>query len=241
MKDFRTHFKTLATSKSLTSTDIVQNCILRAMKITKRLAIQGEVSAGAALIFADKLIYKSFTPVTRKVKLDNGRLPYDKVYLALTHAADAKHFFEDDDNGLKDFVEYKDILKELVKQYSVYDSRCLDKEYLKRHYIYIFVRQDIFPEYQAVQACHVAAKMGHRIGQYPNDLFDGLYFTLVGVPDIKALQVAAEDIKAVGATVYTFHEPDIGNELTAVASGPIAAPYRKRLLSYKLLRFLQND
>jgi hypothetical protein len=71
----------------------------------------------------------------------------------------------------------------------------------------------------------------------PPEKFDELYITLIGVPDIAALGTAIEDIKAVGGKAYEFREPDINNELTAVASSPILAKDRKRLLSYKRLVF----
>jgi len=196
---------------------------------------------------ANWYIRRAFTPITRKVKLDNGREPWDTVARTLLFSlprrgmprSDPAHLFD----TKQEFNEYASIIGELQK---VYEQPPAD-----RYYFYVFVRQDISPEYQAVQACHVAAKMGYRTGFHqglqggaitstaamPPEKFDELYITLIGVPDIAALGTAIEDIKAVGGKAYEFREPDINNELTAVASSPILAKDRKRLLSYKRLVF----
>lgn len=223
MKDFRSVFKALAQSKQLTRHHVIQNCVLRA------LAVQGKTLEEKVSI-ADWYVRQAFTPITRKVKLDNGREPYDTVYWALFYGKlDINQFFDTDGEE----VEYSAILQGLIKRYSK------PKDYYGRCYFYVFVRQDISPEYQAVQACHAAAKMGHREGasQFSEKSFDQLYITLVGVPDVNGLVTAIADISALGLEAYMFHEPDLNGELTAVASSPIPASERKRLLSYKRLKF----
>ena len=215
MKDFRTEFKTLATVKTLLSWDIAARAI--------RIGMETE----SPVKTAKQILSRAFTPVSRKLKLDNGFQPNRGVAAAL----EGSHFSNLAD--CLDINKFKTIQKELVDFYQPPSS-----VQHTRYYTYIFVRQDIFPEYQAVQACHAAAKMGHYCHQHCTNLnFDELYFALIGVPDLKAMAVAMADCAEVGATVYPFYEPDIGNELTAFGTTPILMANRKRLLSYKKLKF----
>ena len=226
MKNFRQIFKEYARSKTLTSYHVVQHCILKAMSC--------DIGSGIFSVdIADRHIHRAFTPVTRKIKLDNGREPYDTVLCALRNATnDSMRYFEDSDKGLDEFVVFKEIVDGLIKKY----DRPVD--YFSRYYFYVFVRQDISPEYQAVQGMHAAAKMGHYCHSLCTNIhFDDLYLTLIGVPDVQGLFDAIKDATALGCKVYNFYEPDLGGQLTAVATSPIRMCDRKRLLSYKRLRF----
>ena len=113
----------------------------------------------------------------------------------------------------------------------------------QKHYVYIFVRQDISNEQQLVQSSHVALVLGTRLGrkyQYTSSKFnpDELYFTVIGIPTLKDFVQVQQDL---GDVQYEcFYEPDIGNQMTALASYPIPVnhPIRKsKLKKYKLLKF----
>jgi hypothetical protein len=121
---------------------------------------------------------------------------------------------------LKD--RYKSVLTRLSNRREMVD------EYFNRKYVYIFVRQDISPEYQLVQASHVTLKLGYdlcKIDEFHKS-FDPieLYFTVVGAEER-------------GIEYKIFVEPDIGNETTAIATFPIHIRERGDLTRYKLLRF----
>ena len=230
MKNFTEFYKEIARHKAAHATTIAQYCIFKAMYVAEKKGL-------VAVNLADSFLRRSFTPITRKNKLDNGRHPFDTLRLTLSTLRYQKHFFLKEEQEVFDtqeeYTHYKQIVDELYKKYTP------NVEYISRKYSYIFVRQDISPEYQAVQAAHVAAKMGYEQhkAQMHEDAFAGLYFALIGVPNVAALNVAIEDIRLVGGKPYLFHEPDIGNQLTAVASSPIPSMDRKRLLSYKKLTF----
>ena len=230
MKNFTKFYKEIARDKAVHATTIAQYCIFKALYVAERKGL-------VAIDLADSFLRRSFTPITRKNKLDNGRFPFDTLRSIILALKYQKWFLLKEEQEIFDTQEeytlYKQIVDELYKKYTP------NAEYISRKYVYIFVRQDISPEYQAVQAAHVAAKMGYEQhkAQMHEDAFAGLYFALIGVPNVAALNVAIEDIRSVGGKPYLFHEPDIGNELTAVASNPIPSMHRKRLLSYKKLTF----
>jgi len=110
-------------------------------------------------------------------------------------------------------------------------------------YLYIFVRQDIYPgdmrhlspEYQAVQASHVAFKAGMEF----NGLSDPshTFFTLCGVKDENELREIKELAKSRMLSVVEFEEPDYNIGLSAIAIEPIFGVQRKIFSRYKLLTF----
>ncbi len=245
MKDFRAIYKNLARSKKLTKNHVLQYCILKGMDV-------GTYDDGEPLREAKRHIHRAFSPIVSKSKLDNGRQPFDTVYHLLMHIdinlmflgshsktpdytqkvrvldVPIKEMFED-----YELEQYRAIIQTLKEKYSFH----LTAEVAKRYYVYTFVRQDISPEYQLVQAAHATARMGYGMASWPKAQFDELYFTVVGVPDDAAMAVAMNDCKEVGAVIFPFYEPDIGNILTAFSTNPIRADRRKRLLSYKWLKF----
>jgi len=234
MKDFRSIYKQLARSKSLSSRNVVEYAILRSMDTVENPTDENLINQAAYHL------NRAFTPITHKVKLDNGREPRD----TLAHILFQMHIFRrlpvPNDETIFETVEGVETYERILS--ALYERCKKPYDYCDRYYMYVFVRQDISPEYQAVQAAHAAAKMGSRYQEYstsewPAKRFDELYMTLIGVPDLAAMAVAMKDCNAVGATVYPFLEPDIGNVLTAFATSPIRMQDRKRLLSYKKLRF----
>lgn len=101
-------------------------------------------------------------------------------------------------------------------------------------YIYIFVRQDLSPEQQAVQAAHVTLVLGNKLKR---DDVSELYFTLIGIPRLIDFKEVAKELKEHGTKYEVFYEPDQGSTLTAIATHPIPKSRRGNLLKYKLLRF----
>ncbi len=232
MKDFRPYFKDLAQHKMLQSYHIIQHAILKSM------LNPNNDSLDRMKFLAERFVRKAFTPISKKIKLDNGKFPYSAVADAIYSVNyDIMQFFSSEEEE----KIYKDIGVHLR---TIFRDNYLYKD---NFYSYIFVRQDISPEYQAVQAAHAASHMGfrrHEAGQKFEDSsrrsygFKELYFSLIGVPDVAALKNAIKDAKSIGANVYEFHEPDLGNELTAFATSPIHNRSRMRLLmSYKRLVF----
>lgn len=232
MKDIRQIYKALARSKKITRYHMIQFAVLKAVRDHEPTWHRITVEA-----LADVYVRRAFTAISRKAKLDNGREPFDTVYWTLLGIGypilnDLPHnIFSTDE----EFEKYKSIILDLKKKYSFSKT----SEYRDRHYVYTFVRQDINPEYQLVQAAHAAARMGHRLGQdgIAPDFFDELYFAVIGVANDEEMAIAIKDCKETGLKVYPFYEPDIGNVLTAFSTSPVRADLRKRLLSYKKLKF----
>lgn len=107
-----------------------------------------------------------------------------------------------------------------------------------KQYSYFFTRQDIFKEYQLVQTAHVAFKLGcnaqkHGIVIDP----DNTYFTCIGVRNIDALFAVEKILYKFGFKCECFFEPDLNNEMTAIAVYPVSEDQRDVLLAFNLLKF----
>lgn len=100
-------------------------------------------------------------------------------------------------------------------------------------YCYIFVRQDLSPEQQLVQAAHVTLVLGNKLKRDVNEL----YFTVIGIPQLIDFTKVMSDLNVHGTKYETFYEPDQGGTLTAIATHPIPKDQRGILRDYKLLKF----
>ena len=113
------------------------------------------------------------------------------------------------------------------------------KQYQNRHYTYIFVRQDISPEQQLVQAAHVALVLGSKLKP---DQVKNLYFAVIGIPNLKGFCSVMKQLGKLNIDFTTFYEDDLGDEMTAIATYPIHHKDRGELLEYKKLSLqLQNN
>lgn len=78
--------------------------------------------------------------------------------------------------------------------------------------LYLLVRNDLSVGYQAAQCAHVAVQwmIEHPNGKWQND-----YIILLHV---KNIQKWIYKLDHLGEKYVTFHEPDLDNELTAIAT-----------------------
>lgn len=108
----------------------------------------------------------------------------------------------------------------------------------ERQYLYIFVRQDISPEYQAVQASHATFFAGQKL-QQEGVKFDAskTHFVLIGVPDLNALYEARGIASANGIDTYMFHEEDLDNQMTAFTTGIVTQEKRAAFKQFNILKF----
>jgi len=232
MLDYRKLWRHLANTKQIQSHHVVQYAILRALETT-----DGDIEKSKKIIV--QYLAKAFTPIKRQIKLDNGLKPFGALVIAICNTSVLNTILDAPFKALDE--KYQSIYKELVHWlvYSYFDV----EEYYKRHYVYIFVRQDLPPAYQLVQAAHVALKAGYQLAtiqkddvvQLKNVTPDGLYFTVIGVRDDSALNAVKGDLDYRGLKYWSFLEPDIGNQVTAVATMPIPARERGDLMKHKLL------
>ena len=102
-------------------------------------------------------------------------------------------------------------------------------------YIYCVVRKDLSPAQQAVQACHVCIEAAPLI---PAGI-DHPHLVLLGVEDERRLRSVINRLEASGVKYRTFHEADIGHQLTAVATEPVYSEEHRRLFKrYQLLNYI---
>ena len=223
MEDFIKIWKEKARNKNVTDLEVVHYCMLKAMRDYQ------EYKTEHLTVRAEFYLKRAFSPIRSKTKLDNGRYPYDKIYLK-----SFRFTYGDLYPCLKEGFEtelFETLRRELYQRFNP-----LSELSIKKEYVYTFVRQDMSPEYQLVQAAHATAKMGQRtVGTA--EWFDKLNFAIIGVRNETELLVAMGDCKEVGLKTYEFVEPDIGNKLTAFSTSPILGCKRKRLLHYKKLKF----
>jgi hypothetical protein len=99
---------------------------------------------------------------------------------------------------------------------------------------YFFVRQDISPEQQMVQGMHVALELGNCL-QRRETL--GLNFVTCGVRDLQALEDLEVYLVQNEIEFILYRDSHFGNEITAIASFPVAANERELFRFGKLLRF----
>ena len=110
---------------------------------------------------------------------------------------------------------------------------------MSKHYVYIFTRQDISPEQQAVQTAHATYKLGwnvkiHDMPDWPTP--DNTYFTLVGVRNRDALSAVSLILDKFEIPCESFVEPDMDYEVTSIATYPIHEDDRGPLLAFNLLK-----
>lgn len=210
MKNFKTIWKARANSKIVTVEDMLTYNILKAMSSKTQNYYE----------LSKILIDKSFQPKGSdknrylSVKRAAFNVSITLKWKEMLLGASIKDIFDSEDE--------LDLFKDILDSLEPYD--------FDRMYTYIFVRQDITPEYQLVQASHVALSLGTKLSHVN---VDNLHFTVIGIPDLKEL----ESIVDTKYDKVLFFEPDIDNELTAIAFYPIRWNERKELMNYNLLVF----
>jgi hypothetical protein len=93
------------------------------------------------------------------------------------------------------------------------------------------VREDLSLPQQTVQACHAAISAAELYLGRPTD-----NLVVCGVKSEEALHKARDHLEAHGIRLVTFCEPDIGDQLTALATEPIFDDLRKVFRKFQLIR-----
>lgn len=214
MKDFKAIWKAKAASKNITTEDVVIHAILRTM---------------AAKSKDKRDILRYFITRAFKEHKSDG-------WYALINAVNV--------------VEWRAKRGQVCELTSCLETELEEKIFLSlldslrpydfdRVYTYVFVRQDISPEYQLVQAAHATMALGKALA--PEHDPHNTYFTVVGVADGKSLTDVIPMLKANGFPYVAFVEPDIGNQVTAIATHPIHWAARRPLKGFPLLSFAPKE
>ena len=96
-----------------------------------------------------------------------------------------------------------------------------------RQYMYMFVREDLSPSQQIVQAAHASALIGETYHADTN-------IVLFGSKSEADLKSHADHLSRHGIEFEMFFEPDI-NQYTAIATQPLVGDSRKPMRKFKLL------
>lgn len=100
----------------------------------------------------------------------------------------------------------------------------------------MFVRTDLSWPQIAVQSCHAAIEATHafKLGELP----DHPHLVLLSIKDEARLHKVQAHLREHGIRFADFHETDLGESLTAVATEPIPfeSSLRKHLRKYQLLK-----
>lgn len=115
-----------------------------------------------------------------------------------------------------------------------------DTQVLHNHSKLITVtRRDISPGYQAVQAAHAAINFQHEFPSVSKEWNDcSNYLVFLSTENEQSLEHLIEKAKCKDIKYTVFREPDIDNQITAVAFEPSDAA-RKLCSKYPLM--LKND
>lgn len=217
-KNWKTHWKAHTLNKDATALHHFQYCVLKALG----------AKSNAKLEIAQALLRRAFTPVKEEI---HGRTAFDTVrrvnYQAIWHWRNTKQIFGLDASlffNAEDEEAYVNLVGEIYSQ-NIAKS--------EPEYMFVFVRQDISPEQQAVQAAHATYKAGCTFGYNP----DTTNFVLVGLPKEEHVTQAANLCEANGHETVSFIEPDLGDTLTAIAVRPMKERHKRFLREYKKLVF----
>jgi len=219
MKDYIPYWKELAHDKAITVQDTINYCLLKALRAKNpdKLAV------------AVGVMQQAFTPVTNFKKLINGQKAYQGLYKTGI-AWSALHPSKLRDCALETEEEHKDFNKLWREVFVVLNNE------LAEYYTYIIVRQDISHEQQLVQAAHATLKLGASLIDSPVGL-NNLNFVVCGVKNEDEVRGAAEYLYSSGYDTVEFREPDINDEVTAIASFPIKSTKKRFMKRYKILWF----
>lgn len=225
-----TGYKLRAQNKLNNAVDTILYSIARAYKVAE--------SEGEAGYLAGKYILAAFTPITCHKKLQcnvNGdAFAALNSHLRNLAAGFIPEYWKRELDGVDDIQPIIQMAQRLTDMTS-------------RHYLYIFVRQDMIPEQQAVQAAHATFKAGAKIRAAElktnrREPFnpDKTHFVLLGVPNLNTLNELYDkynDDRTNNFGTYPFYEEDIGGEMTAFACGIVTQEHRHKFAGFNLLKF----
>ena len=96
--------------------------------------------------------------------------------------------------------------------------------------MYIVTRNNIEPGLQISQSIHAVSEFLNQHPQEYQDWYENSnYLAILSVKSESDLKELSEKVCSLGLTFSPFHEPDLNNELTAIAVAP--SPAAKKLFS----------
>lgn len=232
MKNITEIWKQIANSKTITPEYVLGYCLLRALRAKHENKVE----------IARYFIGRAFSPTKRQYASFSTNHPahhFHSVEVALRNIKD---------RYVRYGVQYTTLLGEKatdifetaeeIDQFAELINNIGDFEY-DRHYTYVFVRQDIPPVHQLVQAAHVTMCVGQKMGNRHDA--HNTYFAVIGVLDKHELRAVHNLLVEQNFAFEEFVEPDIGHEVTAIATHPIHFTKRRPLQGFPLLVFDRTE
>lgn len=102
-------------------------------------------------------------------------------------------------------------------------------------YTYCFIRKDLEPHYQIIQAAHATHEIALRLGEEEKPQKTS-HLILFEAKDEKHLLKIKEQLETKGIFNHIFHEPDHDTGYTAIATAPIYGEDRKMFRKYKMFK-----
>lgn len=99
--------------------------------------------------------------------------------------------------------------------------------------MYVLVRKDLSFSQQVVQSCHASIEAALHL--IPTTI-EHPHVIVCGVDNEDKLKKAASKLDCLGVRFKRFHEADMQDQLTALATGPIYGDNRKIFKNYQLLK-----
>lgn len=95
------------------------------------------------------------------------------------------------------------------------------------------VRKDLSRPQQAVQACHAAIEATKAYTDIST--LEHPHVIIVSIENESKLRATIPKLAEAGIAVREFIEPDIGNQMTAIASRPVFGDERRHFRRFRLL------
>jgi hypothetical protein len=99
-------------------------------------------------------------------------------------------------------------------------------------FVYVIVREDLCLVQQLVQSCHASVEAARHL--FPPDL-PHPHLIVCAVGDEPALWRLLQRLQRQGVRLRAFFEPDLDNELTALATEPVLGQTRRLFRKLPLL------
>jgi hypothetical protein len=227
MKDFRPQWKALARECKVTVEDVLFNCILRAMYNSRYDDDYGvsklKVELTKSFVYSHRVHNEPYIAV---------RLAAEHLYSRIFGAYDFQDRFTNKHIHLLDYFETQEELGDFK---FLLTGLMGPENLMSKQYVYFFVRQDLSKEQVVVQTAHAASVIASKI---PDKDWTKISFVVIGVASEEELADVVFAIEPSIANIK-FREPDIKNQVTAIATYPMNAnnPNRKWLKRYELLTF----
>lgn len=195
-KETLDYWKSLADGKSILASDMAAYMIIKAIwaRNEDKLAV------------AKGLLFKAFSPVVNQRKLQKNSDAFQGLKSAVNNAM---YSMLPQYLSPEDLSEFKKLHQQLTKETLIDES-----------YVYVIVRRDLEKVQQLVQAAHVTMVVGQAVSKHKHNAARQ-NFCVFGTEDLQSLEDMKTRLLDKKISFKEFYEPDLKNQLTAIATLPL--------------------